>query len=103
MSPDLPLMDEAALGRVHVLDGILERDHVCGPRSIDLADERRERRRLARPGGSVEQHHPVEKLSEGGKRARKPQLLQRGNAVANGAKGQAETALMPEQIGAEPA
>src|SRR5207244_4198778 len=81
----LPLMDEAALGRVQVLDGIFEGDHVGGPRSVDLADERGERRRLARAGRSVEKHQSVEQGTQRSERAREPQLLQGGNAVANGA------------------
>src|SRR2546422_7874538 len=96
-------MDEAALGRVQVLDGIFEGDHVGGPRSVYLADERGERRRLARPGRSVEKHQSVEQGTQRSERARKPQLLQRGNALANGAERHAKAAVVPKEIGAEPA
>ena len=46
------LVDDALIVRVKDLDRVLDRDDVLRTSSVDLADHRRERRRLARTGGS---------------------------------------------------
>ena len=55
VDPDLALIDDAALVPVHELDRILDREDVVAPRAVDLVDQRREGRRLARAGRSGEQ------------------------------------------------
>ena len=54
--PDLALVDDAALVMVQELDRILDRDDVVGARAVDLVDDRRERRRLARAGRAGDEH-----------------------------------------------
>ena len=54
--PDLALVDDAALVVVEELDRILDRDDVVGARPVDLVDDRRERRRLARAGRAGDEH-----------------------------------------------
>ena len=50
VEPDLTLVDDAALVAVQDLDRVLDRDDVLAARLVDVADDRRERRRLAGAG-----------------------------------------------------
>ena len=56
---DLNLFDDALVLRVLVLDGIFNRDDVFRFPAVDFVDKCRERRRLARTGGSSDKHQTI--------------------------------------------
>ena len=72
---DLALVDEAFLVAVQKLDRVFDGDDVVGALGVDAVDHRRQRRRLARPGGTGDQHHAALLLADAIDHARQVQLV----------------------------
>ena len=85
-SPTSRWLTIAALVGVEDLDRVLDRDDVLAPRPVDVADHRRERRRLADAGRAGDEDEAVvvvgEPLDAGGK----PELLE-ARARRSGSRG----------------
>ena len=61
---DLALVDDAVLVLVEELDRVFDRDDVIRPGPVDLVDQRREGRRLARARGAGDETRPPGLLAE---------------------------------------
>ena len=70
---DLHLLDQALTVHVLVLDRILDGDDVPRLAAVDLLDQRRQRRRLARAGRAADEHEAARQARE---------LLDAGRQVA---------------------
>ena len=73
---DLPLIDDAGLVAVEVLDRVLDGHDVLVALAIDLVDHRREARGLAGPRRSGDQDQAARFLAEGLGELRQAQLLE---------------------------
>ena len=99
---ELPLVERRLAVRMHELDRILERDDVHGPRRVDLAEQRRERGRLARAGRAGDQDHPGFLVGHLAERVRQLQILERGDLRLQLAQHHRQVAALLEDVDAEP-
>jgi len=98
---DLALVDEAALGRVHELDRILDRQDVRVPGLVDDVDHRRKGGRLAgarRPGHQDEPALARAELLQDGRHVER---LERGDQSRDGAQHRPRPAAVQEDVDAE--
>ena len=98
---DLALVDRGLDVRVEVLDRVLDRDDVDGLVLVDLVDDRREGRGLARAGRAGHQHDAVALVADLVELRREPELLDRGDLVRDDAQDDAIAAALREDVHAE--
>ncbi len=101
VEPDLALVDDAALVAVQDLDRILDRDDVLPARLVDVADDRRERRRLAGAGGAGDEDEPAVLLGEALDAAGQVEAREVGHLARDDAEGERDVAALPEGVDAE--
>ena len=95
---DLSLVDDAALVGMDDLDRVLDRDDVLGAGLVDVADDRRERGRLAGAGRARDEHKPVLHVGEATNSRRHVQVLEAGDAARDEAHGDRDRAALPEGV-----
>ena len=99
---DLALVDDAALVPVQELDRVLDREDVLGAGAVDLVDQRRERRRLARAGRAGHEHEAARLLGEARAETRgQPELLERLDLLRDEAERGADGAALEVDVDAE--
>ncbi len=76
---DLPLVDDAEPVRVQELDRVLDGDDVLSARRVDLVDQRRQRRGLARAGRARQDHETARLRRELVEGRRQTELLERAD------------------------
>ena len=79
VEPHLALVHDAVAVGVEDLDRILHGDDVLTALAVDLIEHRRERRRLARPGGAGDEDETAMLLSESRDPGRKAELVEARN------------------------
>ena len=102
MLADLPLVDQAILVRVDILEGVLERDDVVIPRLVQVVHHGRERRRLPgvrRAGHQDQAVLPGQQLLEG---FGEPQSVERRNLVGNDPEGTGQPDVFFIDVDPEP-
>ena len=100
---DLDLLDQTAVVLVLVLDRILDRHDVPGVAPVDLLDDRRERRRLARSGRPADEHQPARQLREQLDRRRQPERRQSRHCGRQQPNRRRRAAALAMQVDAEAA
>jgi hypothetical protein len=98
IGPDLALDDHRLLVMVDVLDGVLDRDDVDGPRPVDPVEHRRHGRRLPRPGRTGHEDKPVGAVDELVADGRRAKRFERRNDVGNEAQGAGQGSALEEEI-----
>src|SRR4051794_40181373 len=86
---------------VHELDRILDREDVVVSFLVDLVDHRRERRRLARSGGTRDEHETAWALGEVGEHRREIELGEAADLLGNEAIDRSYRAALVEHIAAK--
>ena len=87
--------------RVDVFDRVLDGEDVHVTPTVDVIDERRERRRLARSGGARDEHETLWKVTDACQRGRQPQILGRRDCERNRTERHRQRALLHKAIAAE--
>ena len=87
---DLALVDDAHPVVVQELDRVLDREDVLGAAAVDVVDQRRERRRLARAGRAGDEDEPARLVGEQLDVLREPELVERPDVGRDHAEGGAE-------------
>ena len=95
------LVDCGAFVVVQKLDGIFNGNDVVIFLSIDAVEQNRERRRLARPGGSSHEDDPVAQLGDFGEVQRQTQRSEVGNRCGNHAHHNCATAALDKDVHAK--
>ena len=98
----LALVDQAVPVPVEELDRVLDRDDVVVPAGVDLVDQRRQRRRLARARRPGEQHQPARLARELVHDRRQAQLVDRGDLGRDQAERGAERGTLEVRVDPEP-
>ena len=101
--PELALVDDAVLVRVHELDRVLDGEDVLVARLVDLVDHRGERRRLARAGRAGDEHQAARLAGELADDRRQAELLDRHRLGRDQTEGGADRAALEEGVDAEAA
>ena len=91
---ELALVDQAALVVVQEFDRILDREDVFVARGVDLVEHGGERRRLARAGGTGDQHDSAGQACHRPHRRRHAEVLQRVGLAGDDAEGGAHRAAL---------
>ncbi len=99
--PDLALVDDALAVGVDDLDRILDREDVLAARAVDVVDDRRERRGLARARRARHQHEPAVLLCEPLDTCRQAELLEPRDDARDDAEGVGGRPALPEAVHAE--
>lgn len=97
---DLPLVHDAAIRHVDVLDGVLQRDDVGVSGVVDAVQQGRQRGGLAGARLARDQHDAAAVGGEIRHHRRQGQLVQRGDMVGQQTDGGGDAALLAEQIDA---
>ena len=95
---DLPLIDNALIRLIHILDRILERDDMLTSRMIDLVQNRRKGGRFSGARLAGHQNNSPLIAWKSRDRLRQPQRTQLRDPVAQNSKCRAHMPLLPEQI-----
>ena len=98
---DLALVDDAPLVAVHELDRVLDRDDVVAAGAVDLVDQRRERRRLARAGRAGDEDEPARQLGEEPEPGRQAEVVERLQLVRDDAERSGERVALHVHVHAE--
>jgi hypothetical protein len=101
VGPDLALVDDATLVTVNELDRVLDREDVLGALAVDLVDQGRQRRRLARPGWPGDQDQTTRLLGQRVQSGGDAELLESLDVGRDQPEGGAERAALEEDIDAE--
>ena len=101
VGPDLALVDDAALVPVEELDRVLHGEDVLGTVPVDLVDQRRERRRLARARGTRDEDDAARLLGQLVQRSRNAELLERLQLGRNQAEGRTDRLALEIDVDAE--
>ena len=99
---DLALVDDAALVVVEELDRVLDREDVLRARAVDAVDQRRERRRLARPGRARDEHEAARHVAELVEARRQSELLERPDPRRDHSEGRPDARALEVGVDAEP-
>jgi general stress protein YciG len=91
-------VDEAALGWVDILHGILDGDDVACAREVDLFDERGERGAFSRAGRAGHDDEAVAQAAEIGELGRQAELFEREKAVVEAAERDGRGAVFAVDI-----
>src|SRR6478752_5124293 len=94
-------MDERHAALVVELDRVFDRDDVRRSRVVDDVDHRRERRRLAGPRRTGEQHESTRLEREVTADLRGTELFERVDALGDESQGRRERTLLPIRVDAE--
>ena len=94
----LALVDEAALGLVHELDRILDRDDVIGAIVVAVIHHAGKRRRFARSGRPGHEHETARQHAKIAEDLRRAQVIEAQNDRGNIAKYGAGAAVLVEGI-----
>ena len=100
---DLALVDHRELVVVEDLDRVLDRDDVDLAVVVDVVDHAGERRGLARPGRTGDEHQAARLQGERGEHGRQAEVVERDRADADATEDQAGRAPRAEGVDAEPA
>ena len=95
---DLPLVDDAAVGGVDVLDGVLQGDDVAGAGVVDAVQQRGQGGGFARARLAGDEDDAAAVGGEIGHHRGQGQLLQRGDMVGQQTDGGGDAALLAEQV-----
>src|SRR5690606_3018346 len=87
--------------RVQVLDGIFDRHDVLAAFAVDLVDDRRERRALARTRRTGNEHQPARAIRELGDALGQAQLVEAQDLERDGAERTRYRAPLQEDVGAK--
>jgi len=98
----LALVDQAALVRVQVLDGILDGDDVLVPLRVDPVDDAGQSGGLPGSGRAGHQDQAAWPLGELARDPGKPQLFEGLDLVGDGSESTRHRATLIEDVGAEP-
>jgi hypothetical protein len=98
---DFALVDQAALVLVDELDRVLDGEDVLVPLGVDLVDHRRQRRRLARAGGTGDQDQPARTLGQIGQHLRQAELAEALDDLGDDAVDGGDGAALVEHVAAE--
>ncbi len=98
---DLALVDDALTVVMQELDRILDRDDVAAARGVDVADHRRERRRLARPGSAGAEDEAARLLGEQLDSLREVEVGEVRHATGDHAEGEGDGAALAERVDAQ--
>jgi hypothetical protein len=99
---DLALLDDRPFVVVDNLDGVLDRHDVRAPRPVDVADHRRDRRRLACAGRPGHQHQPSARVRELGDHGGEHQFGDGRDLRAHPPDRQPDHRPLPEEVDPEP-
>ena len=103
VDPDLALLDDRELVVVHDFDRIFDRHDMSAPRTVDVADHRRDRRRLPRTGGSRDQDQTARTVGERPHHDGEPELLERRDLGANTPDRESDQSSLAEHVDPEAA
>src|SRR4051812_10049666 len=84
------------------LDRILDRDDVLAPRTVDVAEHRRERRRLPDTGRPGDEDETPVLFNEAPHALREPQRIEGRNVARDHPERERDVAALPEGVDAEP-
>ncbi len=103
VDPDLHLLDDALAVDVFVFDRVFDGDDVFGFALIDRIDDRRQRRRLARPRRPADEHETALKTGQQFGAGRQVQARQRRDLPRQTANRRRRPAALAMQVDAKPA
>ncbi len=99
---DFHLLDHTALVVMLVFNWILDRDDVSRLASVDVVDQRGERRRLPRASRTADEHEAARKMREQLHRRRKPERAETRHALRQQSNGCRASPPFAVQVDAEP-
>ncbi len=98
---DLAVRDDAPLVRMHVLDGILDRDDVAAGLLVPVSDHRGQRRRLARTRAADQNHEAALRQHDFLQHRRQFQFFEGRNLRVDGSEHRTREALLHERADAK--
>ncbi len=102
VAPHLDVLDQRAVRAVLVLDRVLDGDDVGRAGAVDLADQRRQRGRLAGAGGAGHQHQAAVGLHQLGQPRRQVEAGQGGDVARQDAQRRRQLAALAMEVDPEP-